>query len=388
MKYITYKNISNPHVTIHKDECSQIKKRGGVHKYGQGEYIAHDEYQEARIFAESTKLLIKDCPFCKPEEILPCQYWVELYWPSSTRDLSVFHVWFNEKKQHKNELIRNGDRILFYEVRRHPSKHLRGSKTVFASGTVLNETIYIPKEEQVRGGKRWLFKRLVRPDYAIPPEHGISLVEVKEILGMKGWPQAGFKIKNSQQFEQIESELKKRHEKYNQKASLVDQERTSFKNKSLTQFQSSGKEQDEGSRCAALEKAANAHKNLLNKLNQIICSHKHETSENQKVDLFTSINGATWIFEVKSTNDSNFLSQVRHGIAQLYEYRFLYFQKDKNVNLCLIVQTPPPKELNWIIEYIQTLEICLCWPVPTGFYSACGTQLEFLFEKEISILIE
>ena len=27
-------------------------------------------------------------------------------------------------------------------------------------------------------------------------------------------------------------------------------------------------------------------------------------------------------------------------------------------------------------------------PVPTGFYSACGTQLEFLFEKEISILIE
>lgn len=383
MKYITYRNTANPHVTIHKNGCPQIKKRGGIHKYGQGEYLDHDGYLEARIFAESTTLPIKDCPFCKPGEILPCQYWVEQYWPAPNRDLSVLHVWFHEKKQHKNDSIKDGDRVLFYEVAWHPTENHKGSKTIFASGTVLSETIYIPTEDQVRGGKRWLFKRLVRPDYAIPPEHGISLGEVKEILGMKGWPQAGFKIKDSQQFEQIENELKKRQEKYNQKVSLVNQGRTPFRNKSLTQFQPSGKEQDGGSRCAALEKAANAHKDLLNKLNQIICSHKHETSENQKVDLFTSINGATWIFEVKSTNDSNFLSQVRHGIAQLYEYRFLYFPRNKEANLCLIVQTPPPDELKWIIDYMQTLGICFCWPVPTGFYSADGTQLEFLSEEKL-----
>ncbi len=39
MGFTTYKNVANPHVTIHRDGCNQIKKRGGLHKYGQGTYI-------------------------------------------------------------------------------------------------------------------------------------------------------------------------------------------------------------------------------------------------------------------------------------------------------------------------------------------------------------
>jgi len=37
MSYVTYENRNNPHVTIHRDGCSQIAKRGGEHQYGQGD---------------------------------------------------------------------------------------------------------------------------------------------------------------------------------------------------------------------------------------------------------------------------------------------------------------------------------------------------------------
>jgi len=64
--FTTYKNIANPHVTIHRDGCNQIKKHGGQHQYGQGSYEHHATYVDAKAYAESTGLPIKDCFFCKP----------------------------------------------------------------------------------------------------------------------------------------------------------------------------------------------------------------------------------------------------------------------------------------------------------------------------------
>lgn len=521
MKYITYKNIYNPHVTIHKDGCSQIKKRGGKHEYGQGEYLYHNSYDEAYAYANSAKSPLINCSFCKPKgedkfailiptddwakqekltkflrkrewttwglgisyrihppvpppyyvyffhkrivkyralclnilgmnevplkNILPeflakrpayqnefiiksiekiketpldefksfyypqksmnaiirklayvvdpfasklkrafqntpaCNFWLEQYWPAD-RDLTELYMWFNEKKQAKNDIVRTGDRVLFYEVKNHPTESKKGSKTIFASGTVLDDVVSIPKKEQLRGGKRWVFKRLVRSEYALNPKYGIPLVKAKELLGMKGWPQTGFQIKDPQKFKIIEAELRKMQEQDNLKRSFNNKGKP-FQKKHLVQFHQSGKGVDEISRLLALEKAANAHKDLLNKLNQVICSHKYNTSEDQKADLFATISNITWIFEVKSTNDKNFLSQARHGIAQLYEYRFLCFEANRHVNLCLVVQTPPPEELRWVVKYLQTLNIFFCWSVPKGFYSAYGAQLEFLKNK-------
>lgn len=36
--FVTYENRNNPHVTIHRAHCGQVRKRGGVHSYGQGKY--------------------------------------------------------------------------------------------------------------------------------------------------------------------------------------------------------------------------------------------------------------------------------------------------------------------------------------------------------------
>ena len=66
MTFTTYENTANPHVTIHRAGCGQIRKRGGEHQYGQGSYHDHNSYDEALQHARRTKLPIKDCSFCKP----------------------------------------------------------------------------------------------------------------------------------------------------------------------------------------------------------------------------------------------------------------------------------------------------------------------------------
>jgi hypothetical protein len=66
MAFVTYENHRNPHVTIHLAGCSQIAKRGGEHKYAQGEYKDHATYNEAQSYAAQTGLPVIECSFCKP----------------------------------------------------------------------------------------------------------------------------------------------------------------------------------------------------------------------------------------------------------------------------------------------------------------------------------
>jgi hypothetical protein len=66
MAFTTYENHHNPHVTIHKDDCNQIRKHGGEHKYGGAQYQHHATYQLAQVYARGTKLPVRDCAFCKP----------------------------------------------------------------------------------------------------------------------------------------------------------------------------------------------------------------------------------------------------------------------------------------------------------------------------------
>jgi hypothetical protein len=65
-KYETYENRANPHVTIHMVGCSQLRKRGGIHRHGQGEYKAHDTLASAEKYAKQTGLPMRFCGFCNP----------------------------------------------------------------------------------------------------------------------------------------------------------------------------------------------------------------------------------------------------------------------------------------------------------------------------------
>jgi hypothetical protein len=65
--FVTYENYRDPHVTIHRAGCSQIKKRGGEHKHRQGGYKEHDSFRQAEEYANSTGMQVKRCSFCDPE---------------------------------------------------------------------------------------------------------------------------------------------------------------------------------------------------------------------------------------------------------------------------------------------------------------------------------
>lgn len=64
--FVTYKNWHNPHVTIHRDGCGQVRKRGGEHKHNQGEYKNHTTLALANAEAAASGLPVINCSFCKP----------------------------------------------------------------------------------------------------------------------------------------------------------------------------------------------------------------------------------------------------------------------------------------------------------------------------------
>jgi hypothetical protein len=66
LPFVTYENRRNPHVTIHRAECGQPRKRGGRHRYGQGGYHEHTTYSAAREYADSTGLPLIICSYCNP----------------------------------------------------------------------------------------------------------------------------------------------------------------------------------------------------------------------------------------------------------------------------------------------------------------------------------
>ena len=69
MSFITYENRSDPHTTIHRDNCTHLYKHGGTHKYGQGKYEKHTTYAEARAYAKTTGFKVNDCLRCKPQDV-------------------------------------------------------------------------------------------------------------------------------------------------------------------------------------------------------------------------------------------------------------------------------------------------------------------------------
>jgi hypothetical protein len=81
---------------------------------------------------------------------------------------------------------------------------------------------------------------------------------------------------------------------------------------------------------------------------------------NNLVDLAARIGGTPFIFEVKSTTRANARSQVRHGVSQLYEYRYL--QNAPDARLVLVLENPLTEQLAWMADYLsRDRGIMLAW---------------------------
>lgn len=67
MEFITYENRTSKHATVHVKGCRQVKKHGGMHKHGQGDYWDFSTFAEADACAQATGFPVKHCSFCVPQ---------------------------------------------------------------------------------------------------------------------------------------------------------------------------------------------------------------------------------------------------------------------------------------------------------------------------------
>jgi len=105
------------------------------------------------------------------------------------------------------------------------------------------------------------------------------------------------------------------------------------------------------------------HKILTHKMDEYLRRIGAVPFENEHIDLYAKIpNDGTFLFEVKSVNSENLLSQTRKGLSQLYEYRYRYkAEVGEDVTLCLVYPNEP-NEIDWLQEYLcEDREIAICW---------------------------
>ena len=112
-----------------------------------------------------------------------------------------------------------------------------------------------------------------------------------------------------------------------------------------------------------LDRANSVHQSILQQLIDIFRKHGYDTRSSRTVDLFAHDGKNAFLFEVKSTENNNFRTQARKGIAQLFEYEYFDVQKfTRDNNLIfdqkhkLIVPSQTPKDTGYV-QFINSLQI-------------------------------
>lgn len=113
---------------------------------------------------------------------------------------------------------------------------------------------------------------------------------------------------------------------------------------------------------AARERASVNHQQLVTKMARALTSKNILPRSNRHIDLYAEDSDQEHIFEMKSCNTTNMLSQIRRGIAQLYEYRYRHNKPD--AKLWLVLETEPLAENEWVIHYlVEDRGINICWSI-------------------------
>jgi hypothetical protein len=96
------------------------------------------------------------------------------------------------------------------------------------------------------------------------------------------------------------------------------------------------------------------------------------------IDLAVRINDNSYIFEMKSTTTDNIRSQLRRGLSQLYEYRYL--QNLSDATLVLVIEKPLPDRESWMHQYLEEdRQIKLLWDGENELFALPQTKKELGF---------
>ena len=130
---------------------------------------------------------------------------------------------------------------------------------------------------------------------------------------------------------------------------------------------------------ALRERAIESHTNLINMMAERLRQHGAVPRSNRYVDLSSRVGGFDFLFEMKSSTPENLHDQIRRGLSQLYEYR--YIQNVENARLVLVVETPLESSSEWMIEYLLSDRgILFVWDGNGKFFfpERISQQLPFL----------
>jgi len=134
----------------------------------------------------------------------------------------------------------------------------------------------------------------------------------------------------------------------------------------------------------AVERASLAHQNLERLLAGKLKKAGQEPRFNANIDMFYSAANAAVIFELKSCHSGNLHAQIRRGVAQLLEYRYLNRDLLGSADLCLVLETSPPANKHWLVKYLSSLGITTVWRTLGGDFATTAeipASLESVVKK-------
>lgn len=126
------------------------------------------------------------------------------------------------------------------------------------------------------------------------------------------------------------------------------------------------------------ERANAAHSGLVNLIASRIKVAGGIAKSSRLIDLATNL-GDDFIFEMKSSTPTNIRSQVRRGISQLYEYRYL--QNIPAAKLVLVLENSLGASTRWMHDYLEVdREVLLIWDGDDKIFGShrAGQALPFL----------
>ena len=115
----------------------------------------------------------------------------------------------------------------------------------------------------------------------------------------------------------------------------------------------------------ARERANQSHFQLEQITANAIKAQGYVPRHNEHMDMYFETPHGSVLTEMKSCDSSNIHAQIRKGISQLFEYRYVYRETlGKDPLLVLIIETAPLADKAWLVEFLQSLKIVLAWKQP------------------------
>lgn len=129
---------------------------------------------------------------------------------------------------------------------------------------------------------------------------------------------------------------------------------------------------------AAHDRANATHRGLINLIADRLRTVGSIPRSNRLVDLAGVVGNQSFLFEMKSTTSKNSRSQIRDGLSQLYEYRYL--QNLPDAKLVLVISDPLNSRESWLKEYLEEdREINLVWDGSKQLFASDKTKQELSF---------